>query len=141
MSKEERCFNYRLSRARRVAENAFGILASRFQVVLTTMNHLTGTVRLLTTGCICLHNLMRMRYPRMQNRLIDKEDRQRNLVPGAWRAGRNVRDCLVVQGPNIDSREGKMIRNLIKHWFNSPAGGVFSAGSYDLNGKTLKEAL
>jgi hypothetical protein len=124
LSREERIFNYRLSRARRVVENAFGILANRFQVLMTTMQHTPANVRLITTACCVLHNLMRIRYPRMQNRLIDHEDGNRNLVPGAWRVGRNMRECFHVQGPNRDNREGKKLRNTLKHWVNSAAGSV-----------------
>ncbi|XP_033763248.1 uncharacterized protein LOC117344565 [Pecten maximus] len=53
LTREERIFNYRLSRARRVSENAFGILANRFQVMLTTMQHDPATVRLITTTVSC----------------------------------------------------------------------------------------
>ena len=124
LSKEERIFNYRLSRARRVVENAFGILANRFQNLMSTMQHLPSTIRLIVTTCLVLHNLMRMRYPRLQNRLLDRDDINQHLVPGEWRRGRQMQDCRVVQGPNRDNREGKKLHNLLKHWVNSPAGSV-----------------
>ncbi|XP_052795989.1 uncharacterized protein LOC128228616 [Mya arenaria] len=75
---EEIILNYRLSRARRVSENAFGILADRFQILISKMNHSPSTVRLIFKTCCILHNLMRMRYPTLQN----EEDRRGDLVLG-----------------------------------------------------------
>ena len=124
LSRKERIFNYRLSRARRVVENAFGILANRFQILLSTMGHHVATVRLITTACVLLHNLMRTRYPVLQNRLVDGVNANGNVQPGEWRQGRNLEDTVDVQAPNRASKEGKMQRNLIKHWVNSPAGSV-----------------
>ncbi|XP_035673121.1 protein ALP1-like [Branchiostoma floridae] len=82
LAREERIFNYRVSRARRVAENAFGILARRFRVLLTTMQHHPSTVKLIVTTCVLLHNLMRSRYPALQDVELDQaEDVQHEFVP------------------------------------------------------------
>ena len=62
LDNEERIFNYRLSRTRRVVENSFSILTNRFQVLLTTMQHHPSTVKVIVKACIVLHNLMRLRY-------------------------------------------------------------------------------
>ena len=122
LSRQQRIFNYRLSRARRVVENAFGILVNRFQVLLTTMSHHADTARLIVKACILLHNVMRSRYPVLQNRMIDAQERR--LQPGEWRAGQNLEDTVNVTAQNRASKEGKKLRNLIMHWVNSPAGAV-----------------
>lgn len=126
MTRKQRIFNYRLSRARRVVENSFGILANRFQVLLTTMMHEADTVRLLVKACILLHNLMRSRYPVMQNRLVDVERPNGDVVPGAWREGINLDDTVPHQlpGNNRDVRIAKAQRNLIMEWCCSRAGRV-----------------
>ena len=86
MTRQQRIYNYRLSRARRIVENAFGILASRFRCLLTTMPTKTNTVESLVLACCCLHNLMRIRYPTTQNNMLDHEDPVTHQVnPGAWR--------------------------------------------------------
>ena len=125
LSNEERIFNYRLSRARRVVENAFGILANRFQILLSPMQHGPETVKLIVKACMVLHNLMRIRYPGLQNQQLDRaENANADFVPGAWREGRNLEDTHTVAGHNTANKDGKKQRNLIKHWANSPAGAV-----------------
>ena len=54
----ERLYNYRLSRARRVSENAFGILVNRFRVVDTYIHLCATKCTSITNACIVLHNLL-----------------------------------------------------------------------------------
>ena len=125
LTNDERIYNYRVSRARRVVENAFGILSNRFQVLLTTMRHNPSTVKVIVKACIVLHNLMRIRYPGLQNQDLDRpENMVRDFVPGAWRQGRNLEDTRRVTGSNTSTKKGKKLRNLLKHWVNSEAGSV-----------------
>ena len=61
LTEEERIFNYRLSRDRRIVEKAFRILANCWQCILVTMRPVSETVNKIVVKCCFLHNLMRMR--------------------------------------------------------------------------------
>jgi hypothetical protein len=55
---EKRHFNFRLSRARRVVENAFGILSSRFRVFQTKINLSPEKVETIVLASTALHNYL-----------------------------------------------------------------------------------
>lgn len=58
-----RIFNYRLSRARRVVENAFGILVSKFGIFQKEINLDPEKVSLITMACCLLHNYILQENP------------------------------------------------------------------------------
>lgn len=57
-SREKKIFNYRLSRARRIVENAFGILASRFRVFHTQINVEPKNIEKIVMASCALHNFL-----------------------------------------------------------------------------------
>ena len=124
MDYHERIFNYRLSRARRVVENAFGLLAHKFQVLLGTMNQRPEMCRKVVTTCVILHNLIRLKYPANHNYFMDSEDKNKNVIPGAWRKDKVLLDGFHEKARNAGTREGRQIRRYLGHYFSSNAGSV-----------------
>lgn len=56
LTKEQRIFNYWLSRARRIVENAFGIMTSRFQIYIKPISLSSEKVEAIVKSTCALHN-------------------------------------------------------------------------------------
>ena len=67
---KERVFNYRISRGRRVVENAFGILKSCFRIFQSLLQQEPPVVTRLFMACFVLHNLLRIKYPHFYMSLL-----------------------------------------------------------------------
>lgn len=117
----ERVFNYRLSRARRVAENAFGILASRFRVFNTPIPLNVDTTETLVKSACAIHNWLRQTSSRtyIPSGSVDEEDFNTAMItPGAWR---NVPTLMAPLGrlysSNNCGRTGEKVRQWYMHQF------------------------
>jgi hypothetical protein len=84
---EENIFNYRLSRARRIIENAFGILSSRFRVFRTEISLDVDHVDAVVLASCVLHNyLTRNGKAYLTPSSVDLEDiNEGTIIPGEWR--------------------------------------------------------
>lgn len=78
--KTKSIFNFRLSRARRVTENAFGLLSQVFRVFYQPINIEPSTCDDLITVACCLHNMLRDAYLEENGRAF-KEFDSREPVP------------------------------------------------------------
>lgn len=55
---ERKIYNYRLSRARRIVENCFGIMASRFRIFQTHINLEPDNITSVVMAACALHNFL-----------------------------------------------------------------------------------
>ena len=122
-AQHERIYNYWLSRARRVVENAFGLMQARLRVFATIMLQLPKNAKTITMcGCV-LHNLILDRFP-FAGAPVDYEDAEYNLVPGPWREEPNMMVGLQHPQAHNFSRQVKAMRDHLAHYYSSEAGAV-----------------
>ncbi|XP_064637499.1 putative nuclease HARBI1 [Lineus longissimus] len=127
-----RIFNYRLSRARRIVENAFGIMSSVFRIFRKPIAVDAQKAEDIVLASCALHNLMitkkdsRARYA--PHGTVDMEDMATGVItPGAWRKEGMPANNLLQIEPFTSNRHAQTpqdIRHECREYFLSPQGEV-----------------
>lgn len=113
----EKVFNYRLSRARRVVENAFGILANRFRVLQNEINLNVTKVQDIVLATCALHNFLK----RMEKSAISVDTENTNTVsisPGIWRQHVSLTKLRATTS-NRAANQAMKVRNSYCKFFNT----------------------
>ena len=103
LAKQERIFNYRLLRARRVIENYFGILAARWRIFSTLIEALVVNAERYTLAYIALHNyLRRTKNPSYYlNSFVGCKGSTGDIKEGEWRKIVTERNGALANLPNV----------------------------------------
>ncbi|XP_077149254.1 uncharacterized protein LOC143810032 [Ranitomeya variabilis] len=121
LTAERRIFNYRLSRARRVVENAFGIMANRFRVFHTAINLKLQSIDFVVLACCVLHNFLRRHDTSSYSppSFIDSVDPiTGDIVPGEWRAQEENLTGLQALGSGRQADDARDCREKYCLYFN-----------------------
>lgn len=118
LSEDKAIFNYRLTLARRVVENAFGILAQRFRLFNRRIQMNERNVITVVKACCVLHNWLRDSSDYNETSSFLNPDRD-PFLPSSG----PVTNIAHLRGYH-SAKEAIQTRNLFKEYFNSPAGEV-----------------
>lgn len=106
-------FNYRLSRARRIIENAFGLLAAKWRVFRKPILARESTVRKIIQACVCLHNFLLMQ--RIEDGNFISHEEMNELIPTTD----GLKDMARI-GTNTYARSSANFRELFTNYFCGP---------------------
>ena len=117
LSQDELVFNYRLSKARRIVENAFGILVQCWRIFSRKLNLLPDNADSIIKACVVLHNFLRGRK--------DLNELSQQLNPDNVPFLQNDGAILDLNRRGYkSSTAAKATRNIYKNFFRRPEGQV-----------------
>jgi Plant transposon protein. len=120
----QRVFGYRLSRARRVVENVFGILSSVFRVFRRPMALEPEKVSNVTLACVLLHNYLRGSPAATQSYIppgtLDTEV-DGEMIEGLWRKDQDEMTSFfpLKKLPRKAGKDAKDIRDAFAAYFTT----------------------
>ncbi|KAJ8935701.1 hypothetical protein NQ314_012678 [Rhamnusium bicolor] len=121
LSQGKRIFNYRLSRARRITENTFGIWAARWRILRRPINASLDTTERIIKATICLHNYLISNESEQYcpTNFIGNEDNDGNVINGQWREGGIPNNVVNARrlGINNATRNAAVIRDQLASYF------------------------
>lgn len=119
LTHDKRIYNYRLSRARRIVENTFGILAERFRVFKKPITMNVKKVPIIVMASCLLHNFLRKKSTNyVTGNCVDREDTTNNTFrPGDWR--NNNISVNLNRTDRQRTAEGNAARQIFTEYFNN----------------------
>lgn len=121
ISYQQHVFNYRLSRARRMVENVFGILANRFRIFLGPIDMVPKYATLVSFAALTLHNLLRAHNPQhyLPPSSLDQENTDGSIRPGSWREQNECMECMSACNIKNSTVGAKKVRQTLTEYFST----------------------
>lgn len=122
----QQIYNYRVCRARRVIENSFGIMATRFRIYRRPIIANVETVKNVVKATLALHNFLLITqrkeeaYSYCSQHFVDQNGTRGRVIPGQWRQEQQMAciDLIEMQEvqttlQSLHSKCGMIIKNTL----------------------------
>lgn len=118
LTNDKAIFNYRLSRARRISENAFGILQQKFRIFNRTLQGDPGNLtNIVMTACILYNFIRKIEGYKFSEQVLNESE-----ADGKSDRSSNLQDLPRLRGRSTDAAFN--VREQLKAFLNSPEGSV-----------------
>lgn len=126
---EAKIFNYRLSRARRIVENAFGILVARWKILQRPLAVKLSSAEAIIQAVVCLHNFIMTENNKQYfpHGIVDFETNDGEIILGSWRGTVGVNNLLHPLGrigANFGTAAAVRQRESLAQYFVSDEGSI-----------------
>ena len=126
LTRQQEIYNYRLSRCRRIVENTFGILTTRFRVFQRTLEVHPNFVQDIVMASCVLHNFLHKEGKSVYIPVnsVDQEMTDGTVVDGEWRQEMVGLDSVQRDPQRNPSQYAKKIRTRLSDYFLTEEGEV-----------------